>query len=114
MTHDDDFSPFPEPVEIPIEDSIDLHLFRPREVKEVVLEYLDLAREKGYLEVRVIHGRGIGELRRMVRTLLERHPGVAEFSDAPAGRGGWGATLVRFHPPDAESPAPSPPGEAQG
>jgi len=69
-----DDTPYPDPVEIPIEDSIDLHLFTPRDVKAVVLEYLVQAAEKGFAEVRIIHGRGIGERKRQVEALLKDHP----------------------------------------
>lgn len=93
---------FPEPIEIPIEDAIDLHLFAPSEVSLVVEEYLEQAAARGFRQVRIIHGRGIGERRRQVRALLARHPLVAEFSDAPDMRSGWGATLVRFRDPDSK------------
>ena len=81
-------------VTLPIEDAIDLHAFAPRDVKDVVASYLEAARESGFREVRIIHGRGIGVQREAVRALLARHPGVASFADAPPGRGGWGATIV--------------------
>jgi DNA-nicking Smr family endonuclease len=83
-----------DPVELPIEDAIDLHAFAPRDVQGVVEAYLDAAREAGFREVRVIHGRGIGVQREAVRAVLSRHPAVASFRDAPPERGGWGATLV--------------------
>jgi dsDNA-specific endonuclease/ATPase MutS2 len=86
----------PEEVVLPIEDSIDLHAFRPREVRSVVEAYLEEAVERGFREVRLIHGRGIGVQREIVRSLLGRHPAVEEFYDAPPGRGGWGATVVRL------------------
>lgn len=79
-----------------IEDSIDLHGFQPRDVPNVVEDYLEAAIAKGFREVRLIHGRGIGVQRARIRALLERHPHVASFSDAPATRGGWGATLVQL------------------
>jgi dsDNA-specific endonuclease/ATPase MutS2 len=88
----------PEEVVVPIEDSIDLHPFRPRDVRSVVEAYLEQALEAGFGEVRLIHGRGIGVQREIVRSLLARHPAVAEFFDAPPGRGGWGATVVRLRP----------------
>jgi DNA-nicking Smr family endonuclease len=86
----------PGDVELPIEDSIDLHAFAPRDVKDVVGSYLEAAREAGFREVRIIHGRGIGAQRETVRALLARHPAVAAFADAPPERGGWGATIVVF------------------
>jgi DNA-nicking Smr family endonuclease len=84
----------PDEIELPIEDAIDLHAFAPRDVKDVVSSYLDAAREAGFREVRVIHGRGIGVQREAVRALLANDPRVASFADAPPDRGGWGATLV--------------------
>ena len=85
-----------EPVQLPIEDHLDLHAFQPRDVKEVVASYLEAAQEAGFAEVRLIHGRGIGVQRESVRALLSRHPGVLSFADAPPERGGWGATVVRL------------------
>ena len=84
----------PDDVTLPIEDAIDLHAFAPRDVKDVVASYLEAAREAGFREVRIIHGRGIGVQREAVRALLARHPRVASFADAPPARGGWGATIV--------------------
>ena len=82
------------PVEIPVEDSIDLHSFPPRDVPDVVDAYLEAAVEKGFTEVRLIHGRGIGVQRDRVQKLLARHPRVGGFHDAPPERGGWGATIA--------------------
>ena len=70
-----------EPVELLIEDSIDLHTFQPKEAASVVEEYLHQARLKGYREVRIIHGRGIGVQRRMVHSMLSRHPHVISYRD---------------------------------
>jgi dsDNA-specific endonuclease/ATPase MutS2 len=89
----------PEEVRLPVEDHIDLHSFRPRDVRSVVESYLDEAIEAGFREVRLIHGRGIGVQREIVRSLLTKHPAVESFADAPPGRGGWGATIVRLAPP---------------
>ncbi len=83
-----------EPVVIPIEDSLDLHSFSPKEVKEVVAEYLFQCSQKGYGEVRIIHGRGTGIQRQIVRSLLTKSPLVNSFTDAPPASGGWGATIV--------------------
>jgi dsDNA-specific endonuclease/ATPase MutS2 len=88
-----------EEVVLPIEDSLDLHPFRPRDVRSVVEAYLEEALHAGFREVRLIHGRGIGVQREIVRSLLSRHPAVADFCDAPPGRGGWGATVVRLRLP---------------
>jgi len=86
----------PEPVALPIEDALDLHTFAPRDVASVVEEYLTEAAARGFREVRVIHGRGIGVQREIVRAVLQRHPVVESFADAPPERGGWGATVVRL------------------
>jgi len=84
------------PLSIPIEDALDLHAFAPRDVASVVTEYLDAAAARGFREVRLIHGRGIGTQRQIVRSVLSRHPRVVDFIDAPPERGGWGATVVRL------------------
>jgi dsDNA-specific endonuclease/ATPase MutS2 len=86
-------------VAIPIEDVLDLHPFRPRETASVVTEYVAAAAAKGFREVRLIHGRGIGVQRAIVRKTLERSSLVASFEDATPERGGWGATVVRLAPP---------------
>jgi DNA-nicking Smr family endonuclease len=85
-----------EALPIPIEDALDLHSFAPRDVASVVTEYLEVAAQRGFDEVRLIHGRGIGTQRQIVRAVLARHPRVASFADAPPERGGWGATLVKL------------------
>ena len=83
-----------EPIRIPITDVFDLHTVPPRDVKGVVEAYLDEARALGFQHVRIIHGRGIGVQREIVRKVLERTPFVLEFRDAPAEAGGWGATIA--------------------
>ncbi|MEM9292701.1 MAG: Smr/MutS family protein [Acidobacteriota bacterium] len=85
-----------EGYEVPITDVFDLHSFPPRDVPNLVREYLDAAYEKGLRKVRIIHGRGVGVQRRTVRTLLERDPRVRSFGDAPAEAGGWGATWAEL------------------
>ena len=89
------------PFEIPIEDALDLHPFRPAEVRDVVREYLREARERGFRQVRLIHGRGIGQQRESIRRLLGTLDEVLDFHDADAGGGGWGATVVLLRPPPA-------------
>lgn len=84
----------PEPIRIPITDVFDLHSVPPRDVQAVVEEYLSEAHKLGLKAVRIIHGRGIGVQREMVRAILGRTPFVAEFRDASAEAGGWGATVV--------------------
>ena len=95
---DDNFdnTPFPEPVVIEITDIFDLHTIPAREVKAVVEEYLREAHLRGFPVVRIIHGKGIGVQRQMVRTILERTPFVIDWTDAPPDAGGLGATIVRF------------------
>lgn len=84
----------PAPVEIPINGVLDLHTFHPREVKDLLPEYLHECKEKGILEVRVIHGKGTGALRETVHAILRRLPEVASFKLADETAGSWGATLV--------------------
>ena len=83
-----------EPVRIPITDVFDLHTVPPRDVELIVEEYLLEARKLGFKALRIIHGRGIGVQREIVRSLLARTDFVEKFGDAPAEAGGWGATLV--------------------
>ena len=94
----DPFDPFPEPVTIPITDIFDLHTIQPRDVKLVVEEYLNEARRLGFSSVRIIHGKGIGVQREMVRAILGRTPWVLDWTDAPPDAGGLGATIVRLKP----------------
>ena len=96
MQLEDDNTPFPEPVAIEITDVFDLHTIPPREVKSVVEEYLQLAHAKGFRAVRIIHGKGRGVQREMVRKLLARTAFVLDWSDAPPDAGGFGATIVRL------------------
>jgi dsDNA-specific endonuclease/ATPase MutS2 len=83
-----------DPLRIPITDVFDLHTVPPRDVRGVVEEYLLEARHMGYRALRIIHGRGIGVQREIVRSVLAATPFVLEFQDAPAEAGGWGATIV--------------------
>ncbi|MGH9460065.1 MAG: Smr/MutS family protein [Vicinamibacteria bacterium] len=92
MTPDDE--PFSDPVHVPIGDSLDLHSFSPRDIPSVVESYLEAAWDAGFREVRLIHGRGKGVQKEVVRRVLSQHPRVSEFREAPPDRGGWGATIV--------------------
>ena len=85
-----------EPIQIPIDGVLDLHTFKPREVKELVLDYLAACRERGILHVRIIHGKGIGNLRRTVHAALAKHPDVVSFTLDHPQFGGWGATIVQM------------------
>jgi len=91
-----DQNPFPEPVVIEITDVFDLHTIPPREVKAVTEEYLREAHRKGFRVVRIIHGKGAGVQREIVRTVLSRTTFVDDWTDAPPDAGGLGATIVRL------------------
>jgi dsDNA-specific endonuclease/ATPase MutS2 len=83
-----------EPIRIPITDTFDLHTVPPRDVKAVIEEYLEQAHLLGFRALRIIHGRGIGVQREIVRAVLAQTEFVENFRDAPAEAGGWGATVV--------------------
>lgn len=89
-----------QPIRLPVEDSLDLHTFSPRDIADVVAEYLRAARAAGLREVRLIHGRGRGVQRATVHAVLARLPWVARAYEAPPDRGGWGATVVVMRAPD--------------
>jgi dsDNA-specific endonuclease/ATPase MutS2 len=91
-------TPGEEPHVVPVEEALDLHAFQPRDVPDVVRDYLDAAVACGLREVRLIHGRGTGFQRERVRAVLAADPRVESFGDAPPGRGHWGATVVRLRP----------------
>ena len=96
-----DTGPAMPPQPIAVDGELDLHPFSPKEVKPLVLEYIEACRAKGIHELRIVHGKGIGNLRRTVHALLERHPAVADFRLGGHGAGSWGATLVDLHPLDS-------------
>ncbi len=86
-----------EVVEVPLGDELDLHTFAPRDVPELVTHYIDECFARGFPQVRIIHGKGIGALRKAVHAVLEKHPRVQEFRLADEfGGGGWGATMVKL------------------
>jgi dsDNA-specific endonuclease/ATPase MutS2 len=99
----DPFDPFPEPVRLEITDVFDLHSIRPREVRAVVEEYLREAHGRGFRSVRIIHGKGVGVQREIVRSVLARAPFVERFTDAPPEAGGWGATVATLAAPRDET-----------
>ncbi len=86
-----------QPVEMPVDGVLDLHQFQPREIKDLVPDYLDACRERGILDVRIIHGKGIGVQREIVHKILERRADVMEFGH-PGDGGSWGATVVVLAP----------------
>ena len=88
-----------QPVELPIDGVLDLHTFLPRDVKNLVVDYLAACRERGIFQVRIIHGKGIGQLRQTVHAILAKHPEVASFTLDHPQYGGWGATLVSLRKP---------------
>jgi DNA-nicking Smr family endonuclease len=85
-----------DPVEIPIDGVLDLHTFSPKDVKDLVPEYIQECLRRGITEVRIIHGKGTGTLKGIVHGLLKKDPRVDTFKDADPMAGGWGATLVRL------------------
>jgi len=93
-------NPFPDIVVIEFKDIIDLHSIPPRQTRAVVEDYLEEARRRKTRWVRIVHGKGIGVQREIVRSLLARTPYVAEFRDAPLEAGGWGATVVMLNVED--------------
>jgi DNA-nicking Smr family endonuclease len=88
-----------EPVQLPLDGRLDLHLFRPAEVPELLEAYLTECRAAGVLDVEVVHGKGTGAQGRRVRALLSRREDVASVRSADEARGGWGVTLVTLRPP---------------
>ena len=91
MTEDD-------PIKLPIDGILDLHTFNPKEVKDLVPEYLKECRKQGIYHVRIIHGKGTGTLRHTVCSILEKDPMVLRFRTPHYGGDGWGATEVELHP----------------
>ena len=89
-------NPFPETVDIEITDSLDLHAFHPKDIRAVTEEYLVEAHKMGFRLVRIIHGKGVGVQREIVRKVLSETEFVKNFKNAPEFSGSWGSTLVEF------------------
>ena len=94
----------PEVVELPIDGVLDLHTFSPKEIKQLVPDYLEECRARGLTAVRIIHGKGTGTLRRIVHAILDRTPFVIGYRLAGPQSGGWGATEIDLAPIDESSP----------
>ncbi|MFN2456044.1 MAG: Smr/MutS family protein [Pyrinomonadaceae bacterium] len=92
----DPFDPFPAPVKVEIRDIFNLHTIHPRDVRRVVEEYLREAHAAQFPVVRIIHGKGVGVQREVVRSVLAHTPFVVDWTDAPPEAGGWGATIARL------------------
>ena len=88
-----------EPVQLPIDGVLDLHTFDPRDINDLVPDYLAACQEHGVFQVRIIHGKGIGNLRRTVHSILSKHSQVVSFSLDHPQFGGWGATIVHLRKP---------------
>jgi len=91
-----------EPIPIPIDGVLDLHTFNPREIKDLIPDYLAACRERGIFQARIIHGKGTGALRRSVHSILSKDPGVLSFTLDHPQYGGWGATIVFLRRPSAQ------------
>lgn len=88
----------PEAIEVPVDGCLDLHTFRPNEIGDLIPDYLEECRVRGIYEVRIVHGKGSGALKRGVLALLPRLSGLLDFESGGAGRGEWGATIVHLDP----------------
>jgi len=88
-----------EPIEYPIDGTLDLHQFQPKDIKDVVIDYIDICLEKGIFQLRIIHGKGIGVQREIVHSILKTHPAVTSYRHEGGSGGSWGATLVNLKAP---------------
>lgn len=91
--------------EYPIDGTLDLHMFQPREVRSLIPDYIEACMKQGIHRLRIVHGKGTGTLRTIVHAALERHPAVASFRHEGGSGGSWGATVVELTPP-AGTPRP--------
>jgi DNA-nicking Smr family endonuclease len=94
----DDSLPVPDATVLPIDGILDLHTFNPKDIKDLIPEYIHECQKRGILQLRVIHGKGTGTLRRTVHAMLDRMPEVKHFRVAGMESGSWGATLVDLFP----------------
>lgn len=83
-----------DPIQIPITDELDLHTFDPHDLPNLIDDYIEACQEKGIFSVRIIHGKGKGILKKRLQSILQKHPQVQSFKNAPPEAGGWGATQV--------------------
>lgn len=90
-----------EAEELTIDGTLDLHMFRPQETRELVADYVEECRRRGILELRIVHGKGVGVQREIVHSVLRHHDGVESFRLGDESSGSWGATLVRLLPPSS-------------
>ena len=102
MADDHEHTNEDEPVELPINGELDLHTFHPRDVKDLVPDYLEACRERGILQVRIVHGKGIGAIREMVHKVLDGMDGIKSYRLGGSGGGEWGATIVELAPHSEE------------
>lgn len=84
------------PIELPIDGILDLHIFDPKEVKQLIPDYIEICLERKIFQLRIIHGKGTGVLRQITHSILEKHPAVVSFRLDPESGGSWGATLVEL------------------
>lgn len=85
--------------ELPIDGTLDLHTFAPREIKDLVPTYIDECLSRNIRQLRIIHGKGTGTLRRLVHAILDKHPAVQAYRHEGGSGGSWGATIVDLHAP---------------
>jgi DNA-nicking Smr family endonuclease len=99
VVSDETDEPFHEvPINLPITGELDLHSFRPQDLGSLIPDYIEACRAKGIHKIRIVHGKGIGNIRRSVEAILSRHPDVEKYIQASEQMGGWGAVIVTLKP----------------
>lgn len=88
--------------EMPIDGTLDLHTFDPKDVKQLIIDYIDACLEKGIYSLRIVHGKGKGVLRRIVHSQLDQHPAVVSYRHEPGSGGSWGATVIDLLPSESD------------